>query len=63
LVLYLSIERKATPFHFSVTQRFLLEIFFVRVVDELSRIFNCQAEEIDAHSAAAFAYGRSNTDK
>jgi hypothetical protein len=28
---------------------------------ELSRIFNCQAEEIDAHSAASFAYGQSNT--
>ncbi|CAF4469611.1 unnamed protein product, partial [Rotaria sp. Silwood2] len=30
---------------------------------ELSRIFNCQAEEIDVHSAAAFTYKQSNTDK
>jgi hypothetical protein len=30
---------------------------------ELSRIFNCQAEEINVHSAAVFAYGQSNTDK
>ncbi|CAM4846358.1 unnamed protein product, partial [Rotaria magnacalcarata] len=30
---------------------------------ELSRIFNCQTEEIDAHSAAAFSYEQYNKDK
>ena len=30
---------------------------------ELSRILNCQAEEIDVHSAAAFTYKQTNTDK
>ncbi|CAF3406461.1 unnamed protein product [Rotaria socialis] len=30
---------------------------------ELSRIFNCQTEEIDVHSAAALAYEQYNKDK